>query len=71
VWTPKNEASFHALKAALVSTSVFALSDLKKKFVIETDVWDRGIGTVLIQDGHPLAYLSKALDPKHQALWTK
>jgi hypothetical protein len=37
VWTPKNEAYFHALKAALVSTPVFALSDLKKRFVIETD----------------------------------
>ena len=35
-----------------------------KVFVIETDACDKGIGEILSQDGHPLAYVSKALGPK-------
>ena len=29
-----------------------------------------GIGAVLQQEGHPIAYLSKTLSPKHQSLST-
>jgi hypothetical protein len=61
VWTSEHEASFQALKVALTSTPVLALPDFSKKFIIETDACDRGIGDVLMQDGHPLAFLSKAL----------
>jgi hypothetical protein len=64
IWTSKHEASFQALKQALVSTPVLALPDFTKNFSIETDACDKGIGAVLMQDCHPLAFLSKALGPK-------
>jgi hypothetical protein len=70
VWTSEHEASFQALKAALTSTPVLALPDFSKKFTIETDACDRGIGAVLMQEGHPLAFLSKALGPKQRVLST-
>jgi hypothetical protein len=70
IWTSEHEASFQALKQALVSTPVLALPDFKKKFSIETDACDKGIGAVLMQEGHPLAFLSKALGPKQRALST-
>ena len=35
---------------------------------METDACGEGIGAVLMQESHPIAYLSKALAPKHQAL---
>lgn len=47
---------------------MLALPDFTKTFVVETDVSDRGIGAVLMQDQHPLAFISKALAPKHYGL---
>nr|GEU70099.1 uncharacterized mitochondrial protein AtMg00860-like [Tanacetum cinerariifolium] len=48
------------------------LTSYYRRFIkgVYTDVCGTGIGAVLLHDGHPLAYLSKALSPKHQALST-
>jgi hypothetical protein len=69
-WTALEEASFSALKQALVSAPVLALPDFSCTFEIETDASDHGIGVVLIQNKHPLAFLSKALGPRSSALST-
>lgn len=69
VWTGKHEKSFSALKKAL-STPVLALPDFSKVFSIKTDASGYGVGAVLMQDGHPLAYLSKALGPRYRGLST-
>lgn len=53
-----------------MTTLVLALPDFSKGFTLETDASDKGIGAVLIQSGHPIAYLSKALGPKAQAMST-
>jgi hypothetical protein len=39
-------------------------------FHIETDACAAGIGAVLTQNGHPLAYVNKALGVKNQGLST-
>uniref|UniRef100_A0A0A9D2Z3 Integrase catalytic domain-containing protein n=1 Tax=Arundo donax TaxID=35708 RepID=A0A0A9D2Z3_ARUDO len=70
VWTSEKEQSFQVLKEALVQAPVLALSDFSKQFTIETDACEYGIGAVLLQDGHPLAYLSKALGPRNRGLST-
>jgi hypothetical protein len=70
VWTAAHESMFQALKTALVSAPVLALPDFSKPFCLETDASKLGIGAVLMQDGHPIAYLSKALGPKSQGLST-
>ena len=70
VWTTAQKTSFQALKTALTTAPVLALPDLQKLFVIETDASDKGVGAVLQQNGHPIAYVSKALGPKNQALST-
>jgi hypothetical protein len=64
IWTSEAEASLQALKRALVTAPVLALPDFTKRFIVETDASDKGIGAVLMQDGHPLAFLSKSLGPK-------
>ncbi|RLN36021.1 polyprotein [Panicum miliaceum] len=70
VWSHEQQEAFEVLKVALTSAPVLALPDFKKQFVVETDASEKGIGAVLMQDGHPLAYLSRALGPKTQGLST-
>jgi hypothetical protein len=70
IWTPEHEAAFQALKQALSQSPVLALPNFAKPFTIETDASDSGVGAVLMQDGHPLAYFSKALGPKTRGLST-
>ena len=64
-WSSLDVAAFNQLKEAMCSTLVLALPDFAKTFCLETDVCGTGIGAVLSQDGRPIAYLSKALGPKH------
>lgn len=66
VWTEESTQAFNALKKAMVSTSVLKLSDYSKEFTVVTDASNTGMGPVLTQDGHPLAYFSKALGKKGQ-----
>lgn len=69
-WTPEVHTSFESLKHALATAPVLALPDFNKTFVIETDASDSGIGAVLSQDKHPIAYVSKALGPRTKGLPT-
>ena len=69
-WTSVHDQSFQALKSALSSAPVLALPNFSQPFCIETDASIDGIGAVLTQGGHPLAYISKALGPHSCGLST-
>lgn len=69
-WTEKAQRAFNMLKQAMVTTPVLALSNFDKPFSIETDACDTGIGVVLVQEGHPVVYYSKALGVTNQKLST-
>ena len=68
VWTPTANEAFCALKQALIVAPVLALPDFAKQFIVETDASATGISAVLMQEFHPIAYLSKALAPKNLGL---
>ena len=68
VWTSVTEEAFVVLKQALTSAPVLAVPDFSKPFTVETDACEYGIGVVLMQQGHPLAFVSKALGPKNRGL---
>ncbi|XP_019246354.1 PREDICTED: uncharacterized protein LOC109226006 [Nicotiana attenuata] len=67
-WTPNAELAFIALKKALTTAPVLALPNYSLPFVVETDASGTGIEAVLMQEGHPIAFISKGLAPRHAAL---
>lgn len=69
-WTSVCDTAFITLKDKLTTAPVLALPNFAKPFTVETDASDSGIGAVLQQDGHPLAYISKALGPRNKGLST-
>ena len=63
-WSHEAEIAFQNLKKALTEAPVLALPNFTTSFVVETDASGSGMGAVLTQKGHPLAYYSKQLCPK-------
>ncbi|GJX40714.1 putative mitochondrial protein, partial [Tanacetum coccineum] len=54
----------------MIQSPVLSLPNFAEEFVIKIDASGIGIGAVLQQNKHPIAYLSKTLAPKHQSLST-
>ena len=67
-WEAGADAAFIALKEAMFSPPVLALPDFSLPFVVETDASSYGIGTVLMQNNHHIAFISKTLSPKNRGL---
>lgn len=65
-----HKSSFAALKSALIEAPILGLPNFAKPFQLLTDACDSGVGAVLLQDGHPLAYISKSLGPRTRGLST-
>jgi hypothetical protein len=59
-----------ALKHAITSAPVLVLPNFSQPFILETDASGTGVGAVLMQHGHPLAFMSKSLSPRLQDLST-
>jgi hypothetical protein len=58
-WTPSREASFQELKKRLTTAPVLTMPDMEKPFSIYCDASGQGLGCVLMQDGHVVAYASR------------
>jgi hypothetical protein len=60
-WDATAREAFQKLKATVTEAPVLALPNFAQPFVIECNASGLGIGAVLMHEGKPIAYLSKAL----------
>jgi hypothetical protein len=67
-WNDAAAATFSALKAAVTSAPILAMPDFAKLFIVECDASAFGFGAVLVQEGHPVAYFSRAVAPRNRVL---
>jgi hypothetical protein len=64
-WMPRHGTSFQELKKRLTTAPVLTMPDMEKPLLIYCDASDQGLGCVLMQDGHVVAYASRQLR-KHE-----
>ena len=63
-WTTEADEAFKALKTALISAPILVLPNFTLPFTLETDASGVGMGAVLSQKGHPIAFFSKPFTPR-------
>ena len=67
-WTQGVQQAIDRIKLALVLAPVLALPNFSQDLVVEVDTSNKGIGAILLQNEHPIAYISKMLSLGHQSL---
>ena len=62
-WGRTADEAFQKLKAAMTTAPVLAIPNFQEPFILEIDASGLGIGAVLSQSHHPIAYFSKKIIP--------
>jgi hypothetical protein len=73
VWIEEAQETFKKMKQVMTSCLVLALPDYTQPFVLECDASGIGIGAVLMQSGHPIAFESSKLreSEQHYSIYDK
>ena len=65
-WSKEHDVSFNALKAMASDAPVLRYFDPKLPLTLSVDASSKGIGAVILQEGQPIAYGSRALTTAQQ-----
>ena len=60
-WNQELNTAFETLRGEIAKIQTRAHFDPTKRITIQTDACGRGLGGVLLQDGHPVLYVSRTL----------
>ena len=66
LWDEEARRCFEELKEVMSNALVLATPDFSKPFIIEYDASRFGIGPVLMQEGHPIAFESRKLNKRER-----
>jgi len=62
-WSNAEHDAFNSLKQTMTKAPILRLPDFALSFILETGASGVGIGAVLSQQGHPIAFFSKVFCP--------
>ena len=65
-WDKEQEESFNTLKSMASCTPVLGYYDHEKSITLSVDASSKGLGAVILQEGKPIAYASRALTPTQE-----
>ena len=68
-WNEEAEKAFQKMKEVIRSCPILALIDFSNPFVVECDAWGGGVGAVIKQFQHPIAFESRNLQP-HEKIYS-
>ena len=60
-WSVTHEAAFQKVKKTVSEAAILRFYDKDKPLMIQCDASEKGLGATLLQEGQPLAYISRAL----------
>ena len=63
MWGRAQEDAFKEIKKLATASPILAFYDQNKELILQCDASNKGLGAVLLQDGRPVAYKSRALSP--------
>ena len=66
IWGPEHTEAFQLLKREISTAPVLRYYNPKKSIVPQTDACTKGLGAVLLQEGHPVYFASKSLTTAQQ-----
>ena len=66
MWGPEHTEAFQLLKREISTVLILQYYDPKKPVVLQTDTCTKGLGAILLQDGHPVYFASKSLTTAQQ-----